>query len=306
VSCPASRCNGSWAANTSRSRSTPPRPRTFQTALAADTRIERTFSQETEGFGTQVLLGLPRRRDVEGGARWNYEHKDFKIFRQTFLGDGTLGFSPNSADQGKTWQTPTGNLILTYHFNQQMSAFAKYSRGFKAGHFNALASENVNRPPAKPEYNDAWEAGLAGSWLDQRLSGSVNYFYYKYQDYQVFLFRSVADEPPVLEVINANKAENYGVEVEARARSCAADLALDGEPAAHRERRLAARRVPDLRWHHAAARQEVFRRSTWATSSPTRPSSNSPAPRPGRSTSGAGATSSRATTSAGPTTSRLA
>ena len=80
---------------------------------------------------------------------------------------------------------------------------------------NALSSEQIERPPAKPEYNDAWEAGLAGSWFDRRLSGSANYFYYRYQDYQIFLFRHVAFEPPVLEIINARRAENYGIEVEA-------------------------------------------------------------------------------------------
>ena len=46
--------------------------------------------------------------------------------------------------------------------------------------------------------------------------GYVNYFYYRYEDYQIFLFRDVANEPPVLEIVNAAQAENYGIEVEGR------------------------------------------------------------------------------------------
>jgi iron complex outermembrane receptor protein len=129
---------------------------------------------------------------------------------------GVRPLQDSRTDDQTTWQTPTGNLTLTYHFNEAVSAFAKYSRGFKAGHYNALASEDIERPPADPEYNDAWEAGLAGAWFDRRLSGSVSYFYYRYQDYQIFLFRDVANEPPVLEIVNAAQAENYGIEIEGR------------------------------------------------------------------------------------------
>jgi iron complex outermembrane receptor protein len=190
---------------------------TSATQLANNNRIERTFGQDTDSFGTWGKFAWDFLDDVtlEGGIRYNWERKDFSIVRTLFVGTGAGVASAGKQDE--TWQTPTGNLILTYHFNNEVSAFAKYSRGFKAGHFNALASENVNRPPADPEYNDAWEAGLSGSWLNQRLSGSVSYFYYKYQDYQVFLFRSVANEPPVLEIINASEAENYGLELEGRA-----------------------------------------------------------------------------------------
>jgi len=188
------------------------------TFLASDNRIERTYSQETDSFGTWAKFTWDFLDDVtlEGGVRWNWERKQFEIERRFFLKDGVRPLQESSADQDETWSTPTGNLILTYHFNDQVSAFAKYSRGFKAGHFNALASEEVVRPPADPEYNDAWEAGLAGAWLDRRLSGAISYFYYRYEDYQIFLFRDVANEPPVLEIINAAQAENYGVEVEGR------------------------------------------------------------------------------------------
>jgi outer membrane receptor protein involved in Fe transport len=186
------------------------------TFLASNNRIERNFSQQTDAFGVWGGFDWDFLDDVTlaGGVRWNWERKKFQLDRQTLSPLFNIPLSALSTDQDETWQTPTGNLILTYHFNDRASAFAKYSRGFKAGHFNAIASEDIDRPPADPEYNDAWEAGLAGSWFDRRLSGTVNYFYYRYEDYQVFLFRDVANAPPVLEIINAKSAENYGIEVE--------------------------------------------------------------------------------------------
>ena len=189
---------------------------TASTLLASDARIERRFAQNTDGFGTWGKFSWDFLDDVtlEGGVRWNWERKTFRLHRQLFLGGGATPLQDASTDDEETWQTPTGNLTLTYRFNENVSAFGKYSRGFKAGHWNALASEDISRPPADPEYNDAWEAGLEGDWFSRRLSGSVNYFYYRYEDYQVFLFRDVANQPPVLEIVNAAQAENYGIEVE--------------------------------------------------------------------------------------------
>jgi outer membrane receptor protein involved in Fe transport len=129
---------------------------------------------------------------LDGGVRWNWEHKDFAIQRELFIDRRQCRAAQSGLPDETVARTRTGNLTLTYRFNQEVSAFAKYSRGFKAGHFNALASENVNRPPPIPHVQRRLEAGLAGAWFDRRLSASLSYFYYRYKDYQIFLFRSVA------------------------------------------------------------------------------------------------------------------
>lgn len=176
--------------------------------------IERDFSQDTQSLGVWSRFAWDFRDDLtlEGGLRLNWERKQFALRRQQFL----FG-SPQPAqtsEESETWLAPTGNLILTYFWNERLSWFLKYSRGFKSGHFNALASEDIDRAPADPETNDALEAGLSGAWLDRRLKLTATTFYYRYRDYQVFLFRDVAGSPPVLEIVNATEAENYGVEVE--------------------------------------------------------------------------------------------
>ena len=155
---------------------------------------------------------------LEGGVRWNWERKRFDFRKR----GGRIIGSDVAARDSETWQTPTGELILTYHLSSNSSLYARYTRGFKAGHFNSLASDIPSDAvfeiePADEEYNDAWEAGLRGRWLDRRLQLAGAFFYYRYQDYQIFLFSDSANraEPPVLEILNAEEAENFGIELEA-------------------------------------------------------------------------------------------
>jgi iron complex outermembrane recepter protein len=154
---------------------------------------------------------------LEGGVRYNYETKTFHFRTRNSIGGIVSAGEDVTSAQEETWQTPTGQIVLTYHIGSDVSAYARYARGFKAGHFNALATAgNVQEPPAKEEYNDSWETGLRGSWFSGRLALATSFFYYRYENYQVFLFVDSANatEPPVLEIINAQQAENYGIEIE--------------------------------------------------------------------------------------------
>jgi iron complex outermembrane receptor protein len=176
----------------------------------------RVYSQNIESFGVWGGFGWDFADDLtlEGGVRYNWEHKKFDYNNSTLVISTVPVLS--ETHQQETWQTPTGQLILTYHIDADKSAYAKYSRGFKAGHFNALSSQNIGDPPAKEEYNDAWETGIRGAWLNRLLTLQSSFFYYRYTNYQVFLFvdTAFAASPPVLAILNAKRAENYGVEVE--------------------------------------------------------------------------------------------
>jgi iron complex outermembrane receptor protein len=190
------------------------------TTVAGGNAFFRDYTQKIQSYAGWAEFKWDFLDDftLEGGVRYNIEEKDFQFFRQVTV-VGSPGNSQN-ADENETWSTPTGQLILTYHLSANSNAYARYTRGFKAGHFNALASGagdpsgKIDVPPADEEYNDAWEAGLRGRWFGGRLSASTAYFYYRYENYQVFLFRDLPGQPPVLEIQNAAEAENYGIEVE--------------------------------------------------------------------------------------------
>jgi iron complex outermembrane receptor protein len=196
----------------------------FLSRLSGPLDTRRIYTQTIDSFAGWGKFGWDFADDftLEGGIRYNYEKKKFDFTTFQILGDGTCcnpinGENRPNVVQTKSWQTPTGQLILTYHINQDVSAYARYTRGFKAGHFNALAGTNLNKPPADEEYNDAWETGVAGQWFGGLASMRLSGFYYRYQNYQVFLFTDAADpaQPPVLEILNAKQAENYGIEVDA-------------------------------------------------------------------------------------------
>ncbi len=188
--------------------------------FAADTplRLNNFFSREYEqiidsfgvwgGFEWDFLDDFT----LGGGVRYNWERKEFDYTAQQTIVGAML--PSQRTQQSETWTTPTGEIVLTYYVDEDVSTYAKYSRGFKAGHFNAIASDTIGDPPADPEFNDAWEIGLQGRWLDGRISILTAFFYYRYENYQVFLFRDSAAAPPALEILNAEEAETYGIEIE--------------------------------------------------------------------------------------------
>jgi outer membrane receptor protein involved in Fe transport len=153
---------------------------------------------------------------LEGGVRYNWERKTFD-FVETSVDIPNIPSRP--ADGAKTWTAPTGTISLTYRIREDISAYWKYGRGFKAGHFNANPNAQLSddkAEPARPEFIDAFETGLRGRWFDGRFAMGGALFYYKYVDYQVFIFEDNPGTPPTLEIINADDAEVYGAELDAR------------------------------------------------------------------------------------------
>jgi outer membrane receptor protein involved in Fe transport len=155
---------------------------------------------------------------LEGGVRYNWEQKNFAYT----LTQGSL-VNPTEFDT-QVWDAPTGTISLTYRPVEDVSIYWKYSRGWKGGQYNASAVSVQREDPdasiisaAQPEDVDAWEVGLRGRFLDGRLGIGGSLFYYKYQNYQVFVVVDAANAPPNIEVVNANDAEVYGAELDVRA-----------------------------------------------------------------------------------------
>jgi outer membrane receptor protein involved in Fe transport len=177
--------------------------------------IRRKFKQNTAAAITSAELAWDFLEDftLTVGGRWNYETKDFRIKELIFrgLGDGV------DRERQKTWQAPTGAVALTYHLTDTTSLFSKYSRGFKAGHFNSNNGRELFDPgPATPEHIDSFEWGFSSSWFDQRISSRGSFFFYKYRNYQVFIFAEEpgAVSPPSLVIRNAKEVQQFGAEVD--------------------------------------------------------------------------------------------
>jgi iron complex outermembrane receptor protein len=142
------------------------------------------------------------------GLRYNWEQKSMRY---------SLVFNtqPRVAEDSQVRSAPTWTFRLKYALGDATEVYAKYSRGWKGGHFNAVGSlGDSDLDFAEPETVDSWEAGFRGFWLERRVGMEASFFYYRYADYQVFTFNQAFKSAPELIVINANDAENFGAEVD--------------------------------------------------------------------------------------------
>ena len=176
----------------------------------------REYTQKiysSAGYGN-ISWDFWDRFTLDGGFRFNWENKTLNYFLEPGAGSGEGGrIDPNQAFD-EDWTDPTGTIRLTYRFREDTHVFAKYTRGFKPGHYNATGSPQTGVTIADPETIDSWEAGLRGSWLQGRIGLDLSLFYYDYSEYQIFTVQQLIGSSPEFVVLNANDAEVYGAEVD--------------------------------------------------------------------------------------------
>ena len=110
----------------------------------------------------------------------------------------------------------TGDLTLTYKWNDDVSTYAKYARGFKGGGFNAQFSFGQAGGTVLPEFVNSYELGLRSVWFDRRLRFNASVFYLKYNNQQVVDF-VVGPAGITFNTFNAPETKSYGAEIEVAA-----------------------------------------------------------------------------------------
>jgi iron complex outermembrane receptor protein len=192
----------------------PPLPAGFsERALQAAVIHEDSWA----GFGSVTYDVTPSVR-LQGGLRYTHEDKDL-YYSQTHpkVTNGLIfAFAlPVPARTDKlsegVW---TGDVSLSYKFSPDMVGYLKYSRGYKAGGFQAdVISPPPNTPPASfdfdPEYVNNYEAGLKGRWFDGRLTVNSAVFYLDYTNKQERVNTGIS-----FLISNAGEARVKGAEVE--------------------------------------------------------------------------------------------
>jgi iron complex outermembrane receptor protein len=108
---------------------------------------------------------------------------------------------------------PSGDASLIYTVNEDVSTYAKYSHGFKAGGYNATLSSSVSRIRFDPEFVDSYELGLKSTLLDGRMRLNFAAFYMDFDDKQEQQFVPGSGFVQT----NAGKANSKGFEIDATA-----------------------------------------------------------------------------------------
>lgn len=113
-----------------------------------------------------------------------------------------------------SWSAVTGTLGLDWKPDPDTLAYAKYSRGYKAGGFNSGTTTLAPNVTTGEEKINAYEVGLKKTF-GGRLQANASAFYYDYRDIQI----PITGLDPVTQLnvtrfFNMPKARMYGLELE--------------------------------------------------------------------------------------------
>jgi len=107
-------------------------------------------------------------------------------------------------------------IVLRWRPTDNISTYLKYATAFKAGGFDMAVSEVTSHPDDfvfGPENVDIIEAGLHGSFLDNRVTAELTLFASNYDDLQVSYIDRLLDRNITK---NAAKARSRGIEFSGR------------------------------------------------------------------------------------------
>jgi iron complex outermembrane receptor protein len=127
---------------------------------------------------------------------------------------GVLITDPQDANRklDDDWDQWSGRVVLDYMIDDTQMVYGSISSGYKAGGFR-LGSLQEN-PSFDPEELISYEIGYKGTYADVLRINAAAYFY-DYKDMQVLVDALNDVNLPVPEIVNADKAEVKGFEVEA-------------------------------------------------------------------------------------------
>lgn len=127
---------------------------------------------------------------------------------------GFLDVDPQEANRKikDDWDNVSGRLVLDYMINDASMLYGSVSTGYKSGGFRLGSLQPT--PSFDPEELLAYEIGYKGTFNDTLQINAAAY-YYDYDNMQVLVPRLTDQNLPVEEVVNADKAEVKGFELEA-------------------------------------------------------------------------------------------
>jgi iron complex outermembrane receptor protein len=147
------------------------------------------------------------------GGRFTWEARDFaedvQFQEPTFAAPV---FSLRDDVDFKEWSAKAG---LDYKPFEELLLFLSVSRGFKSGGFSgAFAFDASELPSFDPETIWAYEVGAKWELFDRRVRLNGSFFYYDYNDLQIFTTVNIAPSVIITILDNAGTAKIYGSDIE--------------------------------------------------------------------------------------------
>ncbi len=181
-------------------------------SLPRDLWSRNTFNQKSDSFSGFAEAGyfITPELELSGGARASYDRK--RTVSEISSPSGTFMFGmPGKADAAASFTNISPEIAATWHFSEGNIAYAKISRGYKAGGMSPYIEADGSANRYNPEQTTTYEIGAKGTLLDDRLTLSAAAFWVDWKDQQAVIYTT-----PFTRVYrNAAAATSKGVELEA-------------------------------------------------------------------------------------------
>ena len=161
------------------------------------------------------------------GGRFTRDERSVVQFRQNYLGIRSprfgnvrapaLGAPRSNYTNSREFEEFTPRLGVRYEFNDDLTVYASYGRGFKSGGFD-MRGDVVSFPGTvngyEPEFVDTYEIGVKGRLFDRRLSYAAAIFDSSYEGQQITSQFLLPPTTIVSFVDNAGSSSIRGAELE--------------------------------------------------------------------------------------------
>ena len=134
----------------------------------------------------QADIGIGDRGTLTVGARYTDETKDISVsdaLPTQLITNDILAVAGIPREQDESIVTP--RIAYAHDFSDSVMGFVSATRGFKAGGWNARGAVGFDLQPFGPETLWAYEAGIRGDFLNDRLRFNATFFITDLEDLQI-------------------------------------------------------------------------------------------------------------------------
>jgi iron complex outermembrane receptor protein len=166
-----------------------------------DTEAWAVFGQFDYDFSDDLMLTF--------GLRYSDDSKDYVAERPlTPFGDPNFPLTSEAVSDSQV----SGNLTLKYNFNDDVSMYGRFARGFRAPSIQGRVLFSNAITTADSEILDSFEIGVKSQLLDNRVRLNVSVYTLSIDDQQLTAGSGVANANVL---INADKTKGQGLEIDA-------------------------------------------------------------------------------------------
>ncbi|QFU77465.1 TonB-dependent receptor [Halioglobus maricola] len=191
-----------------------------------------TVDTESWSAFADMTWNFTERLSVAVGVRYTEDERSVDVYRASYLGVGSPFFGNDDAfllgatsdyEASETWDDWSPRVNVSYLWNDDMTVYAGYSQGFKAGMFDPRGANFVTpavEEGVDPETLDSYEVGFKSTYWDGRAVTNIALFYSEYTDMQVPGSVGIdsdgdgTNDDFVGTLTNAGESEIAGIEIE--------------------------------------------------------------------------------------------